>query len=195
MKIPKRLETHLAAGPSGGDMQLDVLRVSDDGKHIEATDGIIVARVPLGGDSVRAEAGEELVPGAVLEPRAWAEAARGSTGEGTLRLQFGAQAACSAEGKPSLLFPPPAQRGEAERPPIDSCLRLAQEDLAAGPSVDLIVDAEALYRLSRALGAREGLRLRIPVQRGQAPAFGLVVEPAEGGGASGVLMPISREGQ
>ena len=195
MKIPKRLETHLAAGPAGGDLRLDVIRVSDDGRSIEATDGVIVARVPLGPDSARREAGEEMVPGAVLEPRAWAEAARGSVGEGTLRLQFGAQAACSGEGKPALLFPPPATEAPGERPPIDSCLRLAIEDVKAGPRVDVLVDAEALYRLSRALGAREGLRLRIAVDRRGAPSFGLVVEPAEGGGAVGVLMPISREGQ
>jgi len=203
VRIPKRLELHLAAGEDTPEMHLDVVRVSDRGGAVVATDAVVAARVPVGPGLVEAEPGEEIIPGAALSTRAWAEASRGSTGHGTLRLSFGEQVACAGERRPSMHFRPPEAAAGAERPPVDAMLEQAEAEYGVFQVVDLILDPEALHRLSRALGCgREGLRLRIPLTAGSshrdwarlADTVGVLVEPAEGGGPTGLIVPISREG-
>jgi hypothetical protein len=194
MKIPKRYETHLATGETT-DMQFDAIRVSDDGKAIVATDGTIAARIPIGPAGVQPEPGEELVAGAVMSPKAWSEAVRGSTGTGTLRLEFGRQAAQSAPNKPVTLFEPPAFPEGSERPPIDFVLEQTDLEYQNLQVVDLFLDAEALHRLARAIGGKE-IRIQIPIDVGSGyprvvKTFGLRVASANGG--TGVIMPVSKE--
>lgn len=199
MRIKKGLELHLATGESEvGGMQYDVIRVSDDGRSLQATDGVVLADVRIG-EGIELEPGEELVAGAVIEPRAWAEAVRGSVGEGTLRLQFGAQVACSGDRKPAMHFAPPSFLPDSERPPLEAVLDVVAKEYAESRTLDLILDPEALYRLARALDAGSGgVRIRVPLDaEGRVKqTLGVVVEPAEDAdGRRGLIMPISREGR
>jgi len=200
MRVPKKFELHLATGDNQGDMQLDVIRVSDDGRSVEATDGVIAARVALGETGVQRAPGEELSPGAVIRAKAWAEATRGSTGEGELRLGFNEQRARSGEGKPELIFPPPETAG-TERPPIDGLFQEALDDIFERLTITVNLDAEALVRLQRALGAKEGLSITLPVRRRStggcaSPSGPIMVHPLEREiAAVGIIMPIVVEGR
>lgn len=191
MRIPKRFELHLAAGEDQGTMQYDAVRI--EGRALVATDGIVAARIPIGNGGVRPEPGEDLVEGAAINPKAWAAAVQGSTGEGTLRLSFGAQTAVSGDRKPSMVFAPPETPGE--RPPIGELLRSAAEVVDTERTVRIMLDAEALHRLARALGSQH-VELRFEADEyGNAtsePAF--VCAASENRGAAyGAILPLAGE--
>lgn len=192
MRIPKRFKLHLAAGHDTAELQLEVLRIKAG--TIRATDCTIAAEVPLAANTVRPGAGEALAAGALIEPRAWADATRGSKGEGELRLDEKMQVVVS-EHKAELHFLPPP-RGPA--PDIDLLFELA---FSAGTKGDrpaeITLNAEALHRLSQALGAeKQEVRLRFYVDdRGRATPDPVAVLPADGNGARGVILPVMTEGR
>lgn len=192
MRIPKRFELHLACGEDTEALRLHVIRVV--GGRLCASDGVVVAAVPVGPGGVTREPGEELLEGAQVEPDAWRNAVHGSKGEGTLRLTFDAQLSQAAPDKPELRYPAPDRKSPTqELPPVGAALAEARHVDHA--DAEIILDAEALLRLQRALGASEGVRIRFPIgDHGRCSAAVALVEPAEGGGAFGAIMPIVREG-
>ena len=200
MKIPKSYELQLATCDDRDGMQYDAIRLSDDGHAFEATDGVIAARVPIASGrapGVRLEPGEVLPSDVALRPEGWAEATRGMQGEGTLRLAGDRQEARSGERKPAMLFEPPPPG--LETPPIGALLATAC-DAAAGRRVELLLDAEALARLQRALGANRGVvlsfRLRAEDSAVSRPVEGPIeVTDVLGGHAVGCIMPIVSEGE
>lgn len=188
MRIPKKFELHLAAGQDG-EFQLNVLRVL--GGRVCATDSVVVAALPLGSE-IQLDPGEAMPDGALLVPQAWAQAVRGKQGLGSLWLsETGTQIACVGEAKPMLHFAPVIAKGQV--PPLELALEEAEAQQGA---TSIILDAEALHRLARALGAREGVRLEFRVDAaGHCGGSMVRVTPAEGGGAVGGIMPIVREGR
>jgi hypothetical protein len=183
MRIPKRFQLHLAAGQDG------VLQVLDG--RVCATDGVVVAALPFGSE-VQLDPGEVVPEGSFLVLHAWAQAVKGSQGAGSLWLsETGNQIACAGEGKPTVHFAPDTRPGEA--PPIALVL---EEIEAQRGAASLLLDAEALYRLSRALGAGEGVRLEFRLnETGRCCSSMIRVTPVEGGNAVGGIMPIVKEGQ
>jgi hypothetical protein len=194
VRIPKKFELHLAAGPDQGSMQYDAIRIEDRG--LVATDGVVAARVAIGVGGVRSEAGEELLEGAIIEPRAWAAAVQGTQGEGALRLSFGAQTATSGDRKPAMVFAPPEPPARSERPPVAEFLDLARRVPLSSRTARVMLDAEALHRLARALGAAGGVVLTFELdQAGRATDSPVLVSPADRSEteAWGAIMPIVRE--
>lgn len=200
MKIPKRFKLHEAAAEDTPALRLNVVRVI--GQHLIATDGVIVASVPVGGAAVTRQQREaglvpalapgEPLPQVLIDPRAWAEATRGSKGTGELRLEPNEHRAKAGDDKPATVFEPPrGPIGEQELPPAAEALEEAR--LAQG--FEVCLDAEALARLQRALGSEEGVRLRFAVgSDGKCSSPLVAVEPVDGSPAFGAIMPIVREG-
>jgi hypothetical protein len=184
VRVEKRHKLHLAAGEDA-ELRLNVLRVAEG--RILATDGTIAASVPAG-----IEPGENLADGTLISPRAWEHAARGSRGTGTLRLEpDGRQVATSGVDGPRMSFPPSAS-STLEVPSAELLIQLAEESLAG--SVEITLDAEALYRLARALGSDE-LRIRfVADEKGRAGPEPAEVSPAGGGPERGAIMPVIMEG-
>jgi len=196
VRIPKRFQLHLACGEDTPALELGTIRV--DGDRLVATDGVIAASLPVSGHGVALSPGEPLVDGLRIRPAAWATAVKGTTGEGRLTLLPDARThvAESAPGRPLVHFTAPTTVAGAEVPPVLEAIEAAFERLSDGFPVEILLDPEALHRLARALGAREGVRLRFSVgDDGRCRSEFVYVTPAEGGGAEGAIMPISREGR
>lgn len=133
-----------------------------------AVDGVGVARIPVlgpaersGADLPRLEHGE-VPPLGVMPTKAVQEAAQGGSGTGRL-VVLGPHAveAQRDAGKPWMRFECPPR---ADLPPVLAIFdRVAQDPPAGSRLVEVNLDAEALVRLSRAIGAGEGVRLRFLV--------------------------------
>lgn len=168
MHWPKRFKLHEAAASKPDDTPYQTEVIQGHGPWLYAVDGVGVARVPVlgvsersGADLPRLEAGED-PPMGIIPPKAVQEAAQGSSGQGRLVL-LGPHAveAQRDAGKPWMRFERPAQ---GELPPVDQVFRtVAQEAPPGAQEVEVCLDAEALVRLSRAIGAGEGVRLRFLV--------------------------------
>lgn len=168
---PKRFRLHEAAASKADDTPYQTEVVQGHGSMLYAVDGVGVAQIPVlgptersGADLPRLEQGED-PPTGVLPPKAIQEAAQGSSGHGRLVI-LGPHAveAQRDAGKPWMRFERPTQ---GELPPVHEVFqRASQEPPAGAQRVEVCLDAEALVRLSRAIGAGEGVLLRFLVDDG-----------------------------
>jgi hypothetical protein len=118
-----------------------------------ATDGTIAARVPVGEQGLELDEGDQERTRVTKE--GWAQATRGKLGEGQLDLSDPARVtASSGPGKAILTVDVPP--GDP-KPPGSLPARLSAPENA----VRIAVDAEALARLQRALGATEGVMVHV----------------------------------
>lgn len=208
MNWPKRFALHEAAArkPDQSPFQTDVVQAH--GNRLIAVDGVGVAMVPVlavaersGADLPRLEP-DERPPMGVIPPKAIQEAAHGSTGEG--RLVVVSPAAVEAQrgpGKPWVRFDRPPT---GELPPVAEVFEIVDRPAPEGHrSIEVSLDAEALVRLSRAIGAQEAVRLRFLVDEqgrcsGEAGAHAFIdvrdVRNLEGG-ARAVLAAFVVSGQ
>lgn len=199
MKIPKSLKVHLAAGEDTPTLHLDVVRIV--GGRAVATDGTIVASAPFGPGGLRSDPDEEIVDGAAISTKAWAEATRGTRGEGSIEMRFGGQLTQSSPASPATLHLPPVRPPGSEIPPAAAALAEASR-LATSPGcVEITLDAERLHRLSQALGVvdGQGVRLRFNIDELLRCSSEMVlVEPENSTGAlaaRGLILPIRTEGR
>lgn len=170
MHWPKRFRLHEAAASKADETPYQTEVIQGHGSALYAVDGVGVARLPVlgpderpGAELPRLERGEA-PPVGVLPPKAIQEAAQGSSGAGRLVI-LGPHAveAQRDAGKPWMRFDRPAQ---AELPPVQEVFeRVVQEPPAGAHWAEVCLDAEALVRLSRAIGAGEGVRLRFLVDQ------------------------------
>lgn len=159
MMWPKRYRLHeaVASRKVESPYQMDVVQAH--GKYLVAVDGPGLALLPvletnerMGADLPRLETGEE-APFGVLPPKAFQEASQGTSGVGRIQVAHDTVEAQRAQDRPVLRFERPDRR---ELPPISDVLDQVDRE---GPVVELCLDAEALVRLSRAIGAGEAVRL------------------------------------
>jgi len=203
MMTPKRFKLAAAVRDKdpGDGLPLQAV-VARDG-YLWASDGRVVARVPLlgpeerpGADLPRLEPGE--APPAVLAPRAWAEATKGRTGEGRVVAQEDATEASAGPGKGWVRHGlPHAAPGGAVWQSLQGIVERAQEPAGGGArTVEVSLDAKALMALSIALGGEGGIRLRFHVGgdgRPDAAQGAILVQPVDDRGADaplGVIMAI-----
>lgn len=182
---PKRFKLHeAAADKSDGDYRFDQVHATGD--RLVAVDGVAIAAVPLlradersGADLPRLEPGEAPPQGS-LPPKAFQEAAQGSTGQGRL-VVLGPHAVEAQRGaeKPWMRF---EREVGVQRPPVEDVLAqgdamLREQD---GATVQVCLDAEALVRLSRAIGSSQ-VRLTFRVDKASLHCEGgyIDVRPAE----------------
>lgn len=141
MKVPKHYRLHEATNDF----------VFLDEGAVVATNGTILARVPLTSDGIRLDGTEG--PPRAIPAKAWADAVRGSKGEGSLDLSEPDRVvAQSGEGKVQNVH-------DCETRPVPT--RLSERLSAPQEAVRIAVDAEALVALQRALGASEGVMLHV----------------------------------
>lgn len=175
---PKRFRLHEAAASKADETPYQTEVVQGHGSALYAVDGVGVARIPIlgpderpGADLPRLER-DEGPPMGVLPPKAVQEAAQGASGSGRLVI-LGPHAVEAQRdvGKPWMRFERPTQ---GDLPPVQEVFATAAQEPPAGVRrVEVCLDAEALVRLSRALGAGEGVRLRFLVdQEGRCSAEG-----------------------
>lgn len=200
MKLPKRFRLHEAAGSEGatGDY---VEAIRADGDRLISVDTASFSVVPIlasderpGVDLPRLAAGEGR-PDALIAPKAIAEATRGTKGEGRLQIGPESTEVTGGDGKPWVRFDNPV----GSFPPIDDVLELTRRPAPSGHRhVEICLDAEALARVARAIGAREAVRLRFLINEttGRCDASGeahgaIEVRPVrEPDAGSGVLMAV-----
>lgn len=198
MKIDKRYRLHEVATRDGGD-HAEAVRA--DGNRLIAVGTASLAVVPIllpgqrsGSTLPRLELGED-APDALIAPRAIAEATRGSKGEGILRIGKDTTEVCAGDGKPWTRWENPT----GTFPTVDEILSMPERPPSETHEyVEVCLDAEALVRVSRAIGADEAVRLRFLVNKitGRCDAAGEahgaievrpVREPDDG---SGILMAV-----
>lgn len=190
MKVPKHIELHRACGVDTDDYQFSAIHRLPG--RVVACDGIVAASVLIEG--VDPAEGP-------IDPRAWAEASRGASGVGEIRETGVGQMASADPAKPSKIFRAPTA---GTPPPVEDLFReTAAAYERAGEDLVLMLDAEALYRLSQAIGGQAGVRIRIPISRSRtgdvdavtvADSLGILVSPiADSSGAEGLILPIVGE--
>lgn len=199
VKIPKRFKLHEAAGRF-----LRIVR----GGYIMAVDHASLVYVPIFNPGTRrplpeAEIGElpEAFVGRPIPPKAMAVAVQGTKGEGLIHFVLGAVEANSGDGKPWVRHEAPTDDGLTEEASVELQAiadRVHLAPLAGRQEVEVVLDAEALVRVSRAIGAGgDGVRIRFHIdqQTGRCDTDrGLIeVRPAKepSGAAFGVLMAVA----
>jgi hypothetical protein len=124
-----------------------------------------------GADLPRLE-GTEPRPDALISAKAMAEATRGSKGAGRLDIRPVRTEAQSTTDRPTMTF----MNHEGSFPAIDEVInRVNTPAPETHTYVEVMLDAEALARIGRAIGAQEAVKLRFLVNKntGRCDASGL----------------------
>lgn len=195
MIIPKRFKLAEAVG-SG----VDAVRV--DGTRLIAVDTAFVAIVPILASSARTGADlprleeTESKPDGLVATKAIAVCTNGKNGHGRLLVGETSSEVNAGEGKPWARYENPTDQFPAIDPTLSE---LAKEPPKTHRYVTVNLDAEALVRLSRAIGAQaEGVRLKFLINEssGRCDASGeahgaIEVRPVrESDAGFGVLMAV-----
>lgn len=205
MRVPKRFKLAAATADKVASDELPLTAIYHRDGALWATDGRCIARVPLllpgerpGAELPRLERGED-TPAGPIAPRAWAEATKGTKGEGRLMATPTGHEGQADQGKPWVRAEAPEGALAPEQwSELQGALQAAQAPPAAGYRiVELSLDAEALLALSRALGGDGGVRLRVVVNdatgRPDAAQGAVLVQPVDRRGPDepmGVLMAV-----
>lgn len=205
MRTPKRFKLASAVAAKVAEDELPLTAIYHRDGALWATDGRCIARVPLlesgqrpGAELPRLEKGEA-PPSRPIPPRAWAEATKGSRGEGRLVATPTGHEGQADPGKPWVRSEAPEGGLAADQwSELQGALLAAQAAPAAGYRVvELSLDAEALVALSRALGGDGGVRLRVVVSeadgRPDAAHGAVLVQPVDRRGPDepmGVIMAV-----
>lgn len=205
MRVPKRFKLAAAVADKVAADELPLTAIYHRDGALWATDGRCIARVPLlepgarpGAELPRLEKGEA-APVGPIPPRAWAEATKGTKGEGRLVATPTGHEGQADQGKPWVRAEaPPGDLSPEQWAELQGALQAAQAAPGAGYRVvELSLDAEALLALARALGGDGGVRLRVVVQdatgRPDAAHGAVLVQPTDRRGPDepmGVLMAV-----
>lgn len=205
MRVPKRFKLAAAVAGKVGEDELPLTAIYHRDGSLWATDGRCIARVPLlksgerpGAELPRLER-DEVGPLRPVPPRAWAEATKGTRGEGRLVATPTGHEGQADPGKPWVRAEAPQGDLSVDQwAELQGAVQAAQAPPGAGYRVvELSLDAEALLALSRALGGDGGVRLRVVVRdedgRPDAAHGAVLVQPVDRRGPDepmGVLMAV-----
>lgn len=193
MRLPKRFKVHEAAGGC----------ILHHGDRLVVFDHASVVSIPVlgpsdraGADLPRLEAGECVPAVRAVSPKAFQAASQGSKGEGLVRLTAEAAEACSGEGKGWVRHADPDLAALPDA--AEHFRRLYLPPAEGRREVTVALDAEALVKVSRAIGAGgDGVRLRFHIveETGECCLDHGMIEvrtPREpSGGAFGILMAVA----
>jgi hypothetical protein len=163
--LPKRFKLHEAAGAKDGLFAWAAVAMT--GHHLVASDGAVMAVVPIlppgtqNVDLPMLENGEQDGDCRLIPLPVYKAAVQGKTGEGRMVVDLQQARSQPAPGKPWTVAP----LHEGEFPDSWADYQALSDGPEEAQMVEVILDAERLVRLARAIGAAEGVRLRFFVTR------------------------------